>query len=145
MRPHRRESEYLRYLNLGFHVAPSVGHDNHYRNWGSASDARVAVLASRLSRTEILGALRRRHAYATEDKNLRIVFRANGALGGDIVPPSPAGSELRLTVSLVDPDEPGAFYRVDVFRDMPGGAMPPRPSRATSCGVTLQSQSAWRG
>lgn len=121
MRPHRRETEYLRYLNLGFHIAPSVGHDNHHRNWGAASEARIAVLAAGLTRADILNGLRRRHAYATEDRNLRIVFRANGALSGDIVPPPPPGSELRLTVSLVDPDEPDAVYRVDVFQDAPGG------------------------
>jgi hypothetical protein len=102
------ESYYFTYLNLGFHLAPSVGHDNHFRNWGFSTDARVAVLADGLTRPDLLKALKQRHAYATEDKNLRIVFRANGALSGDIVRPPAEGSELDLTVLISDDDDPDA-------------------------------------
>ena len=120
-RTHNHQAEYLRYLNLGFHLSPSVGHDNHHRNWGTSTDARVAVIAPALTKPAILQAMRERHTYATEDRNLRVVFRANGALGGDIVAAPAAGAELRLTVHLQDPDEPNALYRVDVFKDAPGG------------------------
>ncbi|HYG25421.1 MAG TPA: CehA/McbA family metallohydrolase, partial [Caulobacteraceae bacterium] len=120
-RSRRHERKYFEYLNLGFHLAPSVGHDNHYRNWGRSTDARVAVIADRLTKPAILSALRARHAYATEDKNLRIIFRANGALSGDITTPPALGSELALTVEISDPDEPDASYLVDVFVDEPGG------------------------
>ncbi|MBA3904988.1 MAG: hypothetical protein C0522_15145, partial [Rhodocyclaceae bacterium] len=37
-RAHHHEREYFGYLNLGFHLAPSVGHDNHYTNWGRSTD-----------------------------------------------------------------------------------------------------------
>jgi hypothetical protein len=117
-----QESDYYYYLNLGFHLAPSVGHDNHYRTWGSVTDARVAVIAPQLTKEAVLGALRARHAYATSDKNLRLVLRSAGALQGDIVASSPAvGSDLPLTLSIKDDDEPNAAYRVDVFSDLPGG------------------------
>lgn len=120
-RAHDSQSDYFRYLNLGFHVAPSTGHDNHYRNWGRSTDARIAVLAPELTRESILKALKQRRTYATEDKNLRIVFRVNGALAGDVIQAPPAGSELVLTITLVDDDEPDARYRVDIFKDAPGG------------------------
>ena len=80
-----QEKDYLHYLNLGFHLAPSTGQDNHYRTWGTVSDARVAVLADNLTKQEILNALKNRRAYATEDKNLKVIFRANGHLMGSIV------------------------------------------------------------
>lgn len=116
-----REGQFFRYLNLGFHLAPSAGQDNHYRNWGTSTDARVAVIAPDFSRRGIIEALRARHAYATEDKNLRVVFRSGGALQGDIVDPPALGAELPLSVEIVDDDEPDAVYRIDVFKDVAGG------------------------
>lgn len=119
-RTHAKEQQYFRYLNLGFHVAPSVGQDNHYRNWGVSTDARVAVITADFTRQGVLAALRQRHAYASEDKNLRLVFKVNGALQGDIVAPPIIGSELKLTLDIRDDDEPDADYRVDVFKDVAG-------------------------
>lgn len=116
-----RSSLYLRYLNLGFHLAPSVGQDNHYRNWGNSTDARVAVISPDFTRRGIIAALRKRHAYASEDFNLRVVFRSGSALQGDVVAPPAVGSELPLTVQIVDDDEPDASYRIDVYKDIAGG------------------------
>ena len=120
-RTHSRQGQYFRYLNLGFHLAPSVGQDNHYRNWGFSTDARVAVITSDFTRAGILDALRNRHAYASEDKNLRVIFRSGDALQGDITHPPAVGDELNLTVQIVDDDEPDASYRIDVFKDLVGG------------------------
>jgi hypothetical protein len=127
-RTHDRSSLYRRYLNLGFHLAPSVGQDNHYRNWGTSTDARVAVITPDFTRRGIIAALRARHAYASEDRNLRVVFRSGSALQGDIVPPPPGEHpELPLTVQIVDDDEPDAIYRVDVFKDIAGGPVSHSP------------------
>lgn len=120
-RTESRSSLYLKYLNLGFHLAPSVGQDNHYRNWGISTDARVVAITPDFTRRGIIAALRARHAYASEDYNLRIVFRAGNALQGDVVDPPPPGTELPLTVEIVDDDEPNASYRIDVFKDVAGG------------------------
>jgi hypothetical protein len=116
-----RESLYFRYLNLGFHLAPSVGQDNHYKNWGVSTDARVAAITSDFTRNGIIDALRSRHAYASEDKNLRVIFKAGSAMQGDIIAPPALGSELALTLEIKDDDEPQATYRVDLFKDVPGG------------------------
>ncbi|WP_339692578.1 CehA/McbA family metallohydrolase [uncultured Parasphingorhabdus sp.] len=120
-RTHSRQGQYFRYLNLGFHLAPSVGQDNHYRNWGFSTDARVAVITSDFTRAGILSALRARRAYASEDKNLRVIFRSGDALQGDIANPPAIGAELDLSVQIVDDDEPDASYRIDLFKDVAGG------------------------
>lgn len=120
-RTHDRTAQYKRYLNLGFHLAPSVGQDNHYENWGTSTDARVAVIAPDFTRRGIIKALRARHAYASEDRNLRVIFRAGTALMGDITDPPEIGEELDLTVEIVDDDEPAASYIIDVFKDVAGG------------------------
>lgn len=119
-RAHSREADYFRYFNLGFHLGPSVGHDNHYRNWGRSTDARIGVVAAELTRAALLDAMRRRHVFATEDKNLRIWFLSGAALAGDIVPAPAAGTELALSIALIDGDEPNARYRIDIFQDQPG-------------------------
>lgn len=126
-RAHDRASLYFRYLNLGFHIAPSVGQDNHYENWGISTDARVAVITPDFTRRGIIEALRRRHAYASEDSNLRVVFRSGPALQGDIVAPPALGAELPLSVQIVDDGEPSANYRIDLFKDIAGGKQASAP------------------
>lgn len=117
-----QETDYYHYLNLGFHLAPSVGQDNHYRTWGVVTEARVTVIAPELTKEAVLGALRARHAYATADKNLRLVYRSGSALQGDVVNALPAADvDLPLSLTIKDDDEPTARYRVDVFSDVPGG------------------------
>jgi hypothetical protein len=75
-------------------------------------------VASALTRDGILEAMRARHVYAAEDKNLRIVARVNGALMGDRTSTHPAlGIEHSITGTIADDDEPDASYRIDVFAD----------------------------
>jgi hypothetical protein len=122
-----KEGYFLEYLNLGFHAGPSVGHDNHWRNWGTSTDARLGVIASSLTRPAILDALRARHTFASDDRNISVIFRSGEAIGGDIVAAPPAGASLPLTVEISDPDEVDARYRVDVLSDHPGGDRARRP------------------
>lgn len=127
-----QEQDYYDYLNLGFHLAPSVGQDNHYFTWGKITDARVAIIAPDLTHASVMAALRARHAYATADKNLRLIFRSGSSLQGDVASATVVAVEedLPLTLSLKDDDESDASYRIDVFSDVPGGAPidPERPA-----------------
>lgn len=118
------ESEFLRYLNVGLHVAPTADQDNHLRNWGSAAQTRTGLWAPSLTKANVLAALRERRVYASEDADLRIVGKVNGKLmgtrfSGADVPAS--GSVLDIRVSFNDPNEPNARYVVDVFADRVGG------------------------
>ena len=117
------EADYRHFLNLGFHVAPTANQDNHYSNWGTVNDIRTGVVATALTRDAILAALRNRHAYATEDKNLEVVARVNGRLAGSIIDAIPAaGAALDVTLTIRDADEPDATYSVTVYSDAgPGG------------------------
>lgn len=119
------ESEFHRYLDLGFHLAPTADQDNHRTNWGSAADTRTGVIATELTKAAIMNALKARNVYATEDRNLRVIARVNGALmgtrfGGNAVPA--AGSQLNIQISISDDDEPLIGYRIEVFTDAIGGA-----------------------
>jgi hypothetical protein len=118
------ESEFQRYLNIGLHVAPTADQDNHKRNWGDSTRARTGLLAPSLTKASLLTAMRQRHAYATEDRNLRIVSRVNGELmGARIVGAAvpAAGTALSISVAIADDDEPAAGYTMEVFSDQIGG------------------------
>jgi hypothetical protein len=116
------EQGYLEYLNLGFHLGPTGNQDNHYLTWGDATEARTGVIAPQLTRPAIMAALRQRHVYASEDRNLQVIARVNGRLMGDIISTLPTiGSELDLRVTVHDPDEPNARYTVQVFSDRRAG------------------------
>src|SRR5205814_7174274 len=100
------EKDYLDYLNLGFHLAPTADQDNHYRTWGSATNARTAIIADSLTKANLLDAMRKRHVYATEDRNLRIIYKVNDHLMGDIVSEMPnTGSALKIEFTITDDDE----------------------------------------
>lgn len=118
------ENEFLRYLNLGLHVAPTADQDNHRQNWGDAATTRTAVVADSLTKANVLAALRVRHVYATQDRNLRIIARVNGELAGarlmGAAVPAP-NSAVPITIFLQDDDEPDANYTIDLFADEIGG------------------------
>ncbi len=118
------ETEFHRYLNLGLHVAPTADQDNHKRNWGDATDARTAVLAATLTKAALLTAMKQRRVYATEDRNLRLVYRVNGQLLGSRIAgtsvPAP-GAALTISLTITDDDEPEASYVVEAFSDEVGG------------------------
>jgi hypothetical protein len=127
------ETEVFRYLNLGFHLAPTADQDNHKPTWGTITNARTAVIADDLSKGALLRAMKARHVYATEDKNLRIVCRVNGQLCGDRLSPVPAvGAELSIELTIHDDDEPAASYKIDVFSDQIGGDPPHDPVEVVS-------------
>jgi hypothetical protein len=118
------EGEFRRYLNIGLHAAPTADQDNHKKNWGDATNARTAVLAPTLTKASLLGAMRQRRVYATEDRNLRLIYRVNNQLLGSRITgaavPAP-GTALNVSLAITDDNEPTAAYTVEVFADTIGG------------------------
>lgn len=114
------DRDYLAYLNLGLHLAPTASQDNHYRTWGTATDARTAVLAKGLSKTALLSALKARRSYATHDKNLRVWFRVEGHLMGDILKTNGSAATMTAEIKIKDDDEPTARYKVELLHDKVG-------------------------
>ncbi len=117
----QRESAYRFYLNLGFHLAPTADQDNHYANWGTLTEARTGVITDELTKPKILDALRKRHVYATTDRNLSVIFKVNDHLCGDRIPAPSLNSPLNVEYRIEDPDQLDAVYVIDVFTDTVGG------------------------
>ena len=99
-------------IRKGWRLGPVGGGDNHSRQWGTDTDFRVAVLATQLTREDVVNAYFDRRFYATEDKNLLLDVRVHGA---------PMGSRLTNVIREVrmeandSPDDP--FAEVRLYRD----------------------------
>jgi hypothetical protein len=117
--PQVMELFYQIFLQLGFHVAPSGDQDNHHVTWGTATEARTGIIAPALTTKDLLEAMRARHVYATEDKNLRVIARVNGHLCGDILTAPEKAATIEIQIE--DADEPKADYTVEVFEGKIGG------------------------
>lgn len=121
--PQVMENYYVRFLQLGFHLAPTGNQDNHKENWGTATEVRTAVLSEELTRNSLLASMRARHAYATEDRNLKVIVRIGGHLMGDVIRTAEAPKALPLELRIHDADEPDAQYTIEVMRGEIGGPL----------------------
>lgn len=89
-------------LSRGWHLGATVGQDNHKGKWGNINDSRTVVLADHLTKKDFFDALRKRHVYASEDKNIRVLFGADNHLLGDIIYDA---TSVNLYAWFEDPDE----------------------------------------
>lgn len=104
-------SQYIRALDAGWHVAPTVGQNNHNGSFGTAGRSRTGVLADRLTEESLYEALKNRRVYATQDPDLRIDYRLNGQTMGSIIGVSDA---LEVRLQLKD-DTDGLSGTVEVI------------------------------
>lgn len=68
-------AEYLRFLNLGFHLSPAANQDTHWRNWGTVTAARTGVWASACEYRPLVDAIRANRVFATEDDELAVALQ----------------------------------------------------------------------
>ncbi len=104
--------QYIMALDKGWHVAPTNNQDNHKGKWGNANDARDVIITDDFSEEGIYAAIRARHMYATEDKNLEVTYTVNGNLMGTIIEDIPAELDISITVS--DPDASDSISKVEL-------------------------------
>ena len=74
-------------IQQGWKIGAAGSSDTHIRDWGTAQDFRLAVLATAKTRRAILDALRSRRFYSTLDKDLRLSFELNGEPSGAAIRP----------------------------------------------------------
>jgi hypothetical protein len=108
------ENDYYFYLKQGFHLSPSVGQDNHYKTWGTTTEARIGIVATTLSENSVYEAFRLNRTFATEDKNLKVILYINDQLMGSSIR-AEEESELKIQVFINDEDEPDADYTIQLY------------------------------
>jgi len=106
-------SEYTKALDKGWHLAPTNNQDNHKGHWGDSNDARTVVYTTDLSENGIYQAMREMRIYATEDKNLDIVYTVGGEKMGTIVEEVPTGP-VKFEATISDPDATDKIGTVEI-------------------------------
>jgi hypothetical protein len=105
------EPSFVQSNAVGWRVAPTINGDTHTALWGSDTPARTGIVAPVLTEAGLLDALRARRVFATEDRNLALALRLDGAWMGSVLT---ASGTLPLVVDFVDPDpEPLTVFIYD--------------------------------
>ncbi len=105
--------QYTLALDKGWHIAPTNNQDNHKSKWGNGNDARDVVLAEEFTEEAIYEAIRNYRVYATEDKNLEIMYTVNDLPMGTIIEKAP--ETLNFSICLMDPDEADSIVKVELI------------------------------
>jgi len=107
-------------LSKGYHLGPTIDHDNHNTTFGRTTHARTAVLAPALTRTEIVNAMRNMHFYATEDIDAHVDFTINTRIMGSVFTDRNAPS---ISVTLTDPTTPTSNAVIRIMFGIPGSGI----------------------
>lgn len=111
------ESEYMLALSKGYHLGPTIDHDNHYTTFGRTNQGRTVVLASTLNRDSIVSAYKQRRFYASDDWNVQVNYSINGNFMGAI---DTIYSEPTISASITDLDPSDPVSNIKIYYGVPG-------------------------
>jgi hypothetical protein len=89
-------SFYRNMLSKGYHLGPTMDHDNHNVTHGHTATTRTVVLSPSLTEADILSSMRLMRFYASEDCGAYVTFKINSNPIGSIVT---AGGTPTITVT----------------------------------------------
>lgn len=110
-------SRYTQLLKQGYHVGIGLDHDTHYSVFGRSQQGRMGLLASNLTKNDIMYALRKMHFYSTDDWNFRPDFRINEQPMGSII--EQAGNPT-IFIDCIDLDLSEAVNYISIYYGVPG-------------------------
>jgi hypothetical protein len=133
---------YLWYYNTllakGYHLGPTIDHDNHNTTFGHTTYSRTAIVAPSLTKTELIKGMRNMHFYATQDCDTKVDFAINTVMMGSVF--TDRGSPI-ISVGLTDvtTNLSGAIIRV--MSGTPGsGILPVKLDSAIGPSMTYIDQ-----
>ncbi|MBI3520590.1 MAG: CehA/McbA family metallohydrolase [Bacteroidetes bacterium] len=126
-------TDYNNALRQGYHTGAGLDHDTHNSVFGRQSAGRLVVLATSLTRANILDGLKRMRFYSSDDWNVKINFSINAQPMGSIY--TQAGSPT-LSVSISDPDGENTSS-ITVYYGIPGSGSSPTALTSSSNTNTL--------
>ena len=108
---------YQKLLAKGYHLAPSIDHDNHNTTFGRTTYSRSAVVTPALSKTNIISGFRNMHVYATQDCDTKVDFTLNTKIMGSSL--VAAGAPV-ISVNLTDVSNSTTGAVIKVMFGIPG-------------------------
>ncbi len=117
---------YQRLLSKGYHLGPTIDHDNHENTFGRTTRARTAIIAPVLTKAAIVDAMRNMHFYATEDCDSKVDFTVNTKIMGTIMTGSSAPNiSVTLTDGVINTPPPTTTPIIRVMFGVPGSNVLP--------------------
>ena len=110
-------SYYMQALAKGYHVGPTIDHDNHYMTFGKTNTSRLAILATQLNKSALLDAMRKRRFFATQDCDTKISLSIQQQVMGSSTSGTIAPT---LTISASDPSSASAVPSITIMKGEPG-------------------------
>ncbi len=115
------ESKFLKGLAAGYHISPTIDHDNHYTTFGRTNQGRTVVLAGSLHRDSIMAAYKSNRFYASDDWNAEVSFTINGKMMG-----TTTTTGLNSSISVIVNDLDGVtdpVNKIEIFYGNPGSGI----------------------
>lgn len=114
-------SDYNNALRQGYHVGVGLDHDTHNSVFGRQSAGRLVVLATSLTRANILDGLKRMRFYSSDDWNIKVNFNINAQPMGSIYTQA---SSPNISVNVTDPDGENTSS-ITIYYGVPGSGSNP--------------------
>ena len=99
-------------LDAGWHVSPTWNGDEHSATWGDRAP-RTGIWTNSKTREGLYKAFRERSTYSTLDANFELIFSANDAFMGSILPGDT--TEFEMYAKLYDPDTEDRIDNVTIY------------------------------
>jgi hypothetical protein len=109
-------------LSKGYHLGPTIDHDNHYTTFGRTTYSRTAIVATVNTKTALTAAIRNMNFYATQDCDTKVDFTVNARIMGGIFTDRFAPN---IAVTLTDATTSTAGAVIRVMHGVPGNGVLP--------------------
>lgn len=108
-------SYYKNMLAKGYHLGPTIDHDNHNMTFGHTAKTRLVIRAASLTENNLLDGMRKMRFYASQDCSAKIDFTVSTETMGSVV--TKAGAPL---ISVTSTATTSAVSSVSVMFGVPG-------------------------
>jgi len=109
-------------LSKGYHLGPTIDHDNHNTTFGHTTYSRTAIVAPTLTKTALVAGMRNMNFYATQDCDTKVDFILNTKIMGSTVSDRFAPN---IEVNLTDATTSTATAVIRVMFGVPGSGILP--------------------
>lgn len=110
-------SRYTQLLKQGYHVGIGLDHDTHYSVFGRSQQGRMGLMAPKLTKNDMMYALRKMHFYSTDDWNFRPEFKINEQPMGSILEQS---GNPTIFIDCIDLDLSETVSAIYIYHGVPG-------------------------
>ncbi len=114
---------YQTLLSKGYHLGPTIDHDNHRTTFGKTTYSRTAIISPTLSKADITSAIRNMNFYATQDCDTKVDFSINTKIIGSIFTDRFAPN---ISVTLTDATTLTSSAIIRVMYGQPGSGILPQ-------------------